>query len=175
MNGLSIEIREYFSSGDDCHRASILERYPDLKETLREKETRSAILDWLATDEAHAESFTELVFNLLEYIRVGVSENEVSTIRPFLLNPNPAVRLRSYEVLLTLYFPDKNKEALFVLLHSMLSDDDEMIRAQAVNYIERANATKELLPFLERWRKMAIERGWSKKESFELVERLLQD
>ncbi len=175
MEKIPIEVREYLSSDADYYRATLLERFPDLEETLAAPDTREAILQWLSSDEANEEVFADFVFGCLEFLRVGVHEDEVPIIRPFLLSQNYFIRLRAYEALLTLYFPDNNKAAMFMLLHGMLSDNEDILRSQAVRYIERVNATDELRSFLERWYKTAPNRGWDNTESYELVERLLNE
>jgi hypothetical protein len=175
MQELSPEIRAYLSTDDDYYRASLLEQYPHLEQTMADPETRDAVIYWLSSDEAYEEPFTDLTLNALEYIRIGVSKDEIGIVRPLTLSSNPLIRLHAYEVLLTLYFPDKNKEAMFILLHGMLSDDSDIVSSQAVNYIERAGAVSELRGYLERWYQKAQDQGLDQMDSVELVERLLKE
>src|SRR5260370_22553026 len=173
MQEIPAGVREYLSTTDSLYRAEVAQRYPDLQKALNDPATRKAVLDWLASDEAWDSANSGFTSNCLEFLRAGATEGEAQIVRGFLLHPEPQVRLRAYEFLLTLYFPDKNREAMFLLLHGMLSDNDDMVRAQAARYIERANAVAELRDFLQRWYKTASDRGWAGTERFELVERLL--
>ncbi|HOU40207.1 MAG TPA: hypothetical protein PK829_02960, partial [Promineifilum sp.] len=84
-----------------------------------------------------------------------------------------SVRLAAYEFLLTLYYPDKNREALLQLLQNMLSDSEDAIRAAGARYADQADVAAELRSFLLRWQKTAPGQGWANTESFELVGRLL--
>jgi hypothetical protein len=85
------------------------------------------------------------------------------------------VRVRAYEFLLTLYFPDKNREAMITLLQNMILDNHDAVRVQGLRYIERADAVPDVLELLQRWRKIAMLRNWDKTESFEVVTRLLKE
>ncbi|RIK44206.1 MAG: hypothetical protein DCC55_03180 [Chloroflexi bacterium] len=150
-----------------------MQRHPDLNQSLRDPSTRAALLEWLASDAARDPAQSGTVANTLEFLRIGATPTEAMTIRPFLLHPDPFVRLRAYEFLLTLYFPDKNREAMLLLFHNMLTDRDEAVRSLAVSYIERANAVAELRGVLETWLQTARQQGWENTETLELVERLL--
>ena len=174
MEEIPSEIRAYLSTNDSLFRVQIAQHYPGLQQTLNDPASRKAILNWLASDEAWDPTVSGFTSNSLEFLRAGAVEDEAQIVRGFLLHSDPQVRLRAYEFLLTLYFPDKNREAMFLLLHSMLSDTDDMVRTQAARYIERANAGTDLKDFLQRWYKTAPDRGWDGTESFELVEHLLQ-
>lgn len=173
MQAIPDEVREYLSTSDSLDRALVTQRYPDLQQTLNDPATRKAVLDWLASDKAWELALSSFTSNSLAFLRVGATQEEAQIVRGFLLHPDPGVRLSAYDFLLTLYFPDKNREAMFLLLHGMLSDNDDMVRAQAARYIERVDAVDELRNFLQRWYKEAPGRGWADTESFELVERLL--
>jgi ADP-ribosylglycohydrolase len=173
MQAIPAEVREYLSTSDSLYRAQVVQRYPDLQQTLNDPATRKAILDWLTSDEAWEPSLSSFTSNSLALLRVGAAQEEAQIVRSFLLHPDPWVRLSAYDFLLTLYFPDRNREAMFLLLHGMLSDNDDMVRAQAARYIERADAVDELRDFLQRWYKEAPGRGWADTESFELVGGLL--
>ncbi len=107
-------------------------------------------------------------------MRSKAQESEAAAVKPFLMHPDSFVRLKAYEFLLTLYFPDRNREAMFLLFNGMLSDREDQIRAQAARYIQRANAVADLKDFLSRWLKQASRQGWETTESYELVEQLLQ-
>jgi hypothetical protein len=173
MEAIPPEVREYLSTKDALFRAHVVQRYPVLDQVLNSPATRKALLDWLASDAAWNPTISSFTSNCLEFLRVGAAEGEAQTVRAFLLHPDPYVRLRAYEFLLTLYFPDKNREAMLLLLQGMLSDNDDVVRAQAASYIERADAVSELKDFLQQWYKSAPLRGWARTESFELIERLL--
>ncbi len=174
MESFPDQVKEYLASDDALVRKQLFQREPGLQQTLADPETRAAILNWLADDQAWEPSVEGLIQNCLIFLQGDASVSEDKTVRSFLLHPNPYVRLRAYEFLLSLYFPDKNREALFLLLHGMLSDSDDAVRTQAARYIERAGAVEELSQFLERWYKTAPNLGWEGTESFELVGRLLQ-
>jgi len=174
MQEIPAGVREYLASDDALIRAQLLHINPNLKQTLEDPQTRTAILNWLASDEAWDSALSGFVLNCLGFLRSGAAVSEDQIVRTFLLHPDPYVRLRAYEFLLTLYFPDRNREAMFLLLHGMLSDSADAVRAQAVRYIERANAVAELRGSLERWYKRAQNLGWTGTESFELVEHLLK-
>jgi len=174
MQEIPEEVRAYLSSDDALMRAQLLQTYPSLQQTLSDPQTRTALLSWLASDEAWQPDATGFVAHALAYLRVGAKQDEAPIVRTFLVHTDAHVRLRAYEFLLSLYFPDRNPEAMFLLLHGMLLDGDDTVRAQAAHYIERANAVGELRGFLESWRKVAPSRGWDGSESFELVERLLE-
>lgn len=175
MQDLPDEVKAYFSSEDAFTRAQLLQTHPQLDETLNSPELVAKLLQWLSSPDAWAdETDVNFLLSVLGFLRTHAKESEASVIKVFLLHANPLVRLRVYEYLLTLYFPDKNREALFLLLQAMLSDQDEQVRAEAAGYIQRGDAVTYLRAFLERWIKTASDRGWGNTESFELVERLLR-
>lgn len=174
MKNFSEELKAYFSSGDALSRAQLLQMHPQLQETLNSPELLTELLQWLSTNEPWDEANVSLTINVLGFLRAHSRESDASIIKVFLLHTNALVRLRVYEYLLTLYFPDKNREALFLLLQGMLSDHDEQVRAEAASYIQRADAVEYLRGFLERWIKTAADQGRGNTESFELIERLLR-
>jgi len=174
METIPKEVRAYLSTNDSLARAQLQQQYPDLNEKLNEAETRTAVLHWLTTDEAWADNMAHFTVNCLRYLRGKASPDEAPTIRAFLLHSQPAVRRVAYECLLTLYYPDKNREALLQLLQNMLSDADEAVRAEGARYVKQAGVTQDLQGFLQRWQKQAQDQGRGDTESFELVERLLQ-
>ncbi|MFN8496343.1 MAG: hypothetical protein U0641_00690 [Anaerolineae bacterium] len=174
MSEIPVGVREYLSSEDPIYRHALFERYPNLQGTLDDPTTRADIVGWLSSDEAHQESNAGFVVNTLKFLRAGATPSEAPAVQPFLLSGSPYVRLRAYEYLLTLYFPDKNHDALVMLLYGMLSDSSDTIRAQAVHYIERAHVAGEMRAFLDRWYKTAAAAGWADTESYELVGQLLK-
>ena len=173
MQAITVEVREYLSRKDSLFRAEVAQRYPHLEQTLNDPKTRTALLDWLASDAAWDPAVSGFTDNCLEFLRVGADAGESQIVRAFLLHTNPYIRLHTYDFLLTLYFPDRNREAMLLLFQSMLSDNDDMVRTQATSYIEHAGAVSELKDFLQQWHKSAPHRGWAGTESFELIERLL--
>jgi hypothetical protein len=174
MASIPGEVRSYLSTNDSLVRAALAEQFPDLQETLADPETRDAVLAWLAGDDAWEAANAHFTMNALRYLQGKATQAEAQTVRPFLLHTDPNVRLAAYEFLLTLYFPDKNPEALLQLLQNMLSDELEMVRASAARYIKQSAVTPELERFLQRWQKTAQDKGWADTESYELVERLLE-
>src|SRR5258706_6947555 len=116
MQSIPAEVREYLASNDSLLRADLARRYRNLNETLNDPNTRSAVLAWLITNEAFDEASVHFTINCLKYLQGKASSDESQTVRTFLLHPSPHVRLAAYENLLTLYFPDKNPEALMQLL-----------------------------------------------------------
>lgn len=173
MQTLSDELKAYLASGDALSRAQLLQTYPQLRDSLNSPDTVAKLLEWLSGNEPWKEENTPLAINALAFLRTHARESDASPIKALLLHDNALVRLRAYEYLLTLFFPDKNREALFMLLHGMLSDQSEQVRVEAASYVERAHAVGEIKPFLERWMKAAEERGWRNSESYERIERLL--
>ncbi|HEY9639991.1 MAG TPA: hypothetical protein V6C57_05875 [Coleofasciculaceae cyanobacterium] len=171
MIEIPAEVKEYLSSRDALHRVQVVNHYPNLQQTLSEPQTRTAILTWLTSEEAWEQSMSSLLDSCLAFLQAGATPEESPIVRNFLFHNNPHVRLHAYEFLISLYFPDQNPEALLILLHSMLLDADDLVRTQAISYIERANLVTELKEFLKGWLKAAPSRGWSQTESFELVER----
>lgn len=174
MTNIPNDVKQYLASEDPLYRAHLLEQHPSLQRTLEDPATRDLIVGWLSSDEAHEKQFTELAGACLKFLRPNARPEKAPVIRTFLLHPNALVRLRAYEFLLTLYFPDKNREAMVLMLHSMLSDRDDTIRSQGARYIERAGVAPELKDFFRHWKEMAVSQGWQGTESFELVEGLLK-
>lgn len=174
MTYIPPEVKQYLSSDDDLLRARLVQQYPRLQETVDDPKTRVAILEWLASDEAHEKSSAGFASACLKFLRAKASQNEAPIVKTFLLHTDSHVRLRAYEFLLTLFFREKDREAMLGLLHSMLSDSDDMVRAQSARYIERTGAADELQDHLQRWHLDALSRGWRGTQSFELVEHLLK-
>ncbi len=174
MDNIPIEARAYLSTNDSIARAQLAQRYPDLTTTLTDPTVRAAVLAWLAGDDAWDEANTSFTLNALRYLRSAADPSEAQAIRPFLLHPQPNVRLAAYEFLLTLYYPNKNREALLQLLQNMLSDSEDMIRSAGARYADQVGIAAELHSFLLRWQKTAHDKGWVDSESYELVGRLLK-
>lgn len=167
------EVKEYLISHNILLREQVKQRYPNIDQVMADPETEKTILSWLASQDAWEESKAELVMRCLEFLQERANEQHAPTVKTFLLHSNPFIRLRAFEFLLSLYFPDKNREAMFLLLHNMLFDPDNTVRNSAAAYIERVNAVPELREFLERWLKVAPSRGWDNSESFERIQQLL--
>lgn len=174
METIPKEVRAYLSTNDSLARAQLKQQVADLDEKLNAAETRTAVLNWLTTDDAWADTAVHFTMNCLSYLRGKASPDEAPTLRAFLLHPQPAVRRAAYECLLTLYYPDKNREALLQLLQNMLSDTDEAVRVEGARYVKQSGVAPDLKSFLQRWYKVAQDQGRSDSESVELVERLLQ-
>jgi hypothetical protein len=174
MEMIPKEVRAYLSTNDSLVRARLQQQYPELDKVLNEAKTRTAVLNWLATDEAWAGTAAHFTMNCLRYLQGKASQDEAPTIRAFLLHALPDVRRAAYEYLLALYYPDKNREALLQLLQNMLSDTDEAVRAEGARYVKQSGAAPDLKRFLQRWYEVARDQGQSDSESFELVGRLLE-
>jgi len=168
------EVKAYVASTNLLVREQLRQRYPNLDQLLAQPETRQAILAWLSSEEAWDESTSDFVMRCLEFLQTDATETEAPIVKTFLLHPNSFVRLRAFEFLLRLYFPDKNREAMFLLLNNMLFDEDDAVRVSGAGYIDRAKAIGEFRDFLERWLKVAASRGWQNTQSFELIQQLLQ-
>jgi hypothetical protein len=168
-------VRAYLSSEDGLRRAQLSADHPELAEQLADPATRQALLDWLRSDEAQYPEAAPLVAGNIAFLRTAAEPGEASTLRPYTLHPDPAVRLSAFEFLLTLYFPDRNPDALLMVLQSMLADADDAVRTHGARYVERAGAASELAPFLARWAREAPDRDWQAGESAEVVGRLLAE
>ena len=173
MAEIPTEVKAYLATNDVLFREQLRQRYPNLEQLLGAPQTRKAILDWLASEEAWDDAAAQFVMRCLEFLQNGATEEEASTVKTFLMHPDAFVRLRAFEFLLALYFPDKNREAMFLLLHGMLFDPENAVRISGAEYIDRANAVAELREFLQRWSKVAASRGWENTDSYELVQQLL--
>jgi len=168
------EVKAYLISPNVLLREQVRQRYPNIDQIMADPETQKTILSWLQSQDAWEEPNAELVMRCLDFLQEQASAQPAPTVKTFLMHSNAFVRLRAFEFLLMLYFPDKNREALFLLLHNMLFDPDNTVRNSAAAYIERANAVPELREFLQQWLKVAPGRGWEKTESFERVQELLR-
>lgn len=175
MQDIPAEVREYLTAGDGLGQIAVEEAHPDVKRTLADPRTRVAILNYLATDKPWQEPSPGFIINALAFLQGGAAAGEIPVIRPYLLHPIAVVRLRAYEFLLSVYFPTQAREPLLLLLQNMLLDPDDVVRAQAVRYAQRANAVGELKEFLKRWYKLAPSRRWDATESFDLVGPLIKE
>ncbi len=173
MDNIPVEARAFLSTNDSLAQAQLAQQFPNLQDTLRDPGVRAAVLAWLASDAAWDDANAHFTLNALRYLRSAADPAEAQVIRPFLLHSQPGVRLAAYEFLLTLYYPDKNREALLQLLQNMLSDSQDAIRSAGARYADQADVEAELHSFLLRWQKTAEAQGWVNSESFELVGRLL--
>ena len=173
LGAIPQEAREYLSAGDGLGQASVQQRHPNIQETLGAPATRAAIVAWLAHGETATPPNAGFVTRCLQYLGPKAAPHEAHVVRRFLLHSSASVRTAAYEFFIALYFPDRNREALYMLLNTMMIDPDDGVRAQAVRYIERAGATEELRPFLTQWRAGAYQSGWGRTSAYELVERLL--
>lgn len=174
MHDLPKEVVEYLSSDDSLGRAALSERNPQLDTVLHDPSTRKSLITWLGGDEPWEPESTEFTENTLGFILGFANAEDADIVRQFLLHSDPHIRLRASEYLLGLYFPDKNDDAMFLLLQNMIMDKDDMVRTMAVNYMERAKAIPKFEKFLRRWIKIAHTRGWKDTESFETVETVLK-
>lgn len=173
MTGLPDPWVAYFAAYDVLTREAVLRAHPELRDALQRPETREMLLEWLAGDAAWAPENAGLLPPVLEFLRPGAAEPEAARVKPLLMHPDPQVRLGAFEFLLTLYFPDRNPEALLLLLSGMLMDESERVRSAGAAYAARAGAQGHLREFLARWLAMAPARGWAGTESHEMVARLL--
>ena len=174
MRGIPDEIQQYLSTRDGLSRATLLAQVPDLQERLKDPAIRDAVAAWLASDEANNAAPTDLLMNALEYLRTTATEVDSAAVRSLLMHPEPFVRLAAYNFLVSLYFPDKNRQALLMVLNGMLADDSDAIRQRGAEYIERAGAAADLKLFLQRWLQTASTRGWANTDTYRLVDQLVK-
>lgn len=172
MQDLPTPVLQYLSTRDSMVRAQLNQQYPDLQQRLNDPSTRAEILKWLGSEAAWDPAALPLVLNSIE-ILVGGPLEEAQVVRPFVLHPDPFVRIAAFEFLLGLYFPDKNPDALLMVFQNMLSDKSDKVRSLAAHYIENINVAGELKEFLERWYKNAKSLGWEATASFERIGRIL--
>ena len=175
MLNVPTEVQSFLMSSDALARAELVHRHPNLLQVLNSSETRAALVEWLSGDEPYQAGNDELTANVLAHLRASAQDSDVPFVKPLLLHSSPLVRLRAYEFLLTLYFPDKNREAMFLLLNSMLTDMEETVRTEAAAYIRRAGAANELRPFLQRWLKNMKANNLEQSESYEQVKQLVEE
>jgi hypothetical protein len=172
---LSEGVLEYLDARDALTREAVFRRHPALRDAVGTPGLRSELVEWLGTDPPWQPEQAERTARAIDLVRSGEAEDDAPTIKPFLLHPAERVRLRAYEFLLGLYFPDRNPDAVFLLLTGMLSDESEMVRSSGAAYVARVGARDQLRPFLQRWLAMAAARGWQGSESHDLVTRLLAE
>lgn len=166
---------QYLANVGGFERARLEHEHPDLPQQLASAEMREKLLEWLAGAEAQEPTAAGLVANTLDTLRPHAEPPEATTVRPYTLHDEPHVRLRAYEYLLTLYFPHRNREALMLVLQSMLSDPDDGVRRLGARYVDRADAGTELHAFLTLWVAQAADRGWDTGQAYELVTKELAE
>lgn len=169
------DVRRYLAAGDSLARAQVTSDHPDVGDRLADPRTRESVLAWLRSDEATQPEASHLVAGCLTFLRPAAEPAEVSAVRPFTLHPDAVIRLRAFEFLLTLYFPDRNREALLMVLQAMLADAADPVRTLGMRYVERADAAGELDTYLRGWVREAPAKGWHTGEAAELAPRLLGD
>ena len=168
-------VRSYLATEDALARAQLVADHPEIEAVLADAATRQTILDWLSGAEAQHPEHTSLVLGSLEFLRSGADPQDAAAVRSYTLHPDAGVRLRAFELLLTLYFPDRNREALLMVLQAMLTDADDRVRSAGARYVDRAGAAAELGTFLAGWSQQASARDWHTTESAEVVDRLLSE
>jgi hypothetical protein len=174
LRGVPDEVQQYLSSRDGLFRAALQSQYPNLQARLSDPAVRDAVAAWLASDEALNEGSVDLLMNALEYLRPTATEADGAAVRSLLMHMEPFVRLAAYNFLVSLYFPDKNRQALLMVLNGMLSDEADAIRQRGAEYVERAGAGAELKLFLQRWLQTASARGWMDTDTYRLIDRLVK-
>jgi hypothetical protein len=173
MNPIAADVREYIASDEDMTRLSILGQHAGLEQRLQTPETRRSLVAYLATEEAWSTREAGFTNKVIHFLHDGFSEAEAPAIRPFVLHTDPYVRLRTYEYLVMLYFPDRNRPALLMTLQNMLVDEAEPVRVAGVRYLERSGALGDFRGFLQQWVRHYSGMGMQ-LESVELAERLLK-
>jgi hypothetical protein len=174
MAEIPVAVREFLTSKDSMFRVSVVQRHPDLQQLLESPETRAALMEWLGSEEAWEPKSSIFTANVLEFLQASAAVEDAPVVKPFVLHPYAQVRRTAYEFLLALYYPDKNREAMFLLLSGMLSDADDQVRLVAASFIKGVGVVDELRSFLERWQKTAAAAGWEKTQSYEQIGRLLK-
>ncbi len=172
MQDVPAPVMQYLSTRDSLVRAQLAEQYPELQQQLNDPATRTAILKWLGSEAAWEPSALPIVLNSLERL-IGGPVEDAQVVRPFVLHPDSFVRIAAFEFLLSLYYPDKNPDALLMVFQNMLSDKSDKVRSLAAHYIENINIAGELREFLERWYKNAQNLELGATESFERIGRIL--
>jgi hypothetical protein len=174
MQEVPAEVKEYILAPDTMTRGPLVERHPDLLKTMEDPRTRKAMLQWLATDEAFTHQGLALAGGYLLFLANHHPQaSETPIVRPFLMHPDPEVRLHAYEHLLTLYYPDKNREAMYLLFTAMLEDQQDLVRKNGASFIRSSGAIDEFRPTLERWLKLSPGRGWQHTDAHVVIEQLV--
>ncbi|WP_020669586.1 hypothetical protein [Amycolatopsis nigrescens] len=166
-------VRSYLATDDGMVRNQLLTEHPEVQEQLTDPRTRRAVLDWLGGEEARQAGLAGFVAGCLSYLRTHAVPEEAVEVRPFTLHPEPVVRVKAYEVLLTLYYPDKNREALLMVLQAMLADPADAVRTQGAHFVASADARQELDAFLAGWAREAPGKGWDTGQAAWHVRQLL--
>src|SRR5262245_11175162 len=137
-------IVEYLSTGDGVRLAELRQQYPELPQQLRDPAVRRNLLALLDSPAVRADPDSDWTAALLRFLRTDASPAESPLVRPFLTATSPMTRLRAFEFLVFAHFGDQDRTQLLTLLKQMLMDPDDMVRAQAAEYVQRAGATQEL-------------------------------
>jgi hypothetical protein len=167
------EVKEYILAPDTMTRGPLIQRHPDLPKTLADPHTRAAVVRWLASDEAWASGALSLTEGCVGFLAPHPEPAEVPIVRTFLLHFDPHVRLHAYEHLLTLYYPDKNRDAMYLLFSAMLEDQHDIVRKNGALFIRSSGAIDEFRPTLERWLKLSPGRGWQRSDAHAIIEQLV--
>jgi hypothetical protein len=168
------DVKEYLSATDPMSRAGVKTRYPGIENKMKEPRTHSDILTWLASEFPWKSEYASFAANCLSFLYSEASESERERLRPFLLHYDAQVRLKAYDYFVLTYFPDKNKQALLLLMESMLVDDDDRVRIAGIRYIERIGAEKEFINVFRAWQFLASLKAWQQSGSAELVAGIIQ-
>lgn len=173
LEAIPVDVREFLTAGDGLGQAAVMERHPNVKQNLKSPETRAALVAYLSSNEPWDNPTPSLTLNALAHIQRGATPEEAEHIRPFLLHDNPWVRLRTYQYLMVLFYPTKERQSMLTLFAGMLLDPDEVVRLQGARLITGTQTEKDLTPFLTRWLQTAKARGWEKLDSYLTVRDLL--
>jgi hypothetical protein len=167
------DVREYLTAGDGLARKSVEAQHPDIRQKLQTPDTRAKLIRYLASDEPWQDPSPGMAVNTLGVLQAGAKQEEVPVIRPYLMHPQPQLRLRAYEFLMSVYYPAGERGSMLTLFQSMLLDSEDTIRMQGAQFIKGMKGQTELQPFLERWLKLAPQKGWDKTDSFGAVQNLV--
>jgi len=172
IDQIPTEVRDYLTAGDGLAKASVIEKYPNVEQTLHDPHVRAAIVEYLGSKEPWQDEpgFTA---NALASLAPGASAKEAAIIRPLIKHPNPWVRLRVYEYMMAIHYPVRDQAAMVSLFQQMLVDGDEVVRVQGARWIQGLNLVQEMRPDLEQWMRMASKRKWDHGESFDLIQTML--
>jgi hypothetical protein len=173
MTQLPTELIDYFSQDGGLGELEVLRRHPGVNQRVETPETRRTLLEWLAGDDPWSAGREGVLVHVLQFVRGRADAGEAPRVKPFLLHSEPRVRQAAYDFLLALYFPDRNPDAVFLLLTGMLSDESDAVRTAGALYAARTEATEALRGFLARWLALAPARGWSGTDSHAQVARLV--
>ncbi len=173
MNEVPDEVKQYILATDAMTRGRIAEQHPDVVRKLEQPSTRAGMLEFLANPSAFSAGALSLATGYLAYLGHAPAAAEAPIVRSHLLHPATPVRLKAYEYLLMLYFPDKNRDAMYLLLQQMLQDPQDQVRAAAARYVESTSTLDQFRPTLARWLDVAAQRGWAGGDAHEKIERMI--